>query len=229
MSIDWEAVARAHTPPLRIAVLEAYDEVDGEYITPTEIAKGAGSSSVKVNEAVTVLRRKGLLGPRQLPSVEERFWRLVEIKDGEDSCWIWNGGKKPNGYGMFADGETIRNVHRYSYELLIGPIGDGLVLDHICRVRHCVNPEHLDPVLQKENVSRGALCDEAARSKALARTHCVRGHELTEENTYWAKSPTNFPRRVCRTCRRHGLARYRAKRNAELGPDREPATSVEAA
>jgi hypothetical protein len=83
-------------------------------------------------------------------------------------------------------------VHRVVYEALVKPIPVGLVLDHLCRVRHCVNPAHLEPVTQRENVLRG----ETAPAANKAKTHCVRGHPFSGQNLILRKSGV----RECRTC-----------------------------
>lgn len=84
---------------------------------------------------------------------------LSHVQVDENGCWLWTGATSPQGYGRFNAGlrEDARNVlaHRWSYEHHVGPIPDGLDLDHLCRVRHCVNPEHLEPVTRQENVQRG--------------------------------------------------------------------------
>lgn len=93
-------------------------------------------------------------------------------------CWLWTAYVDRKGYGVFGINQrTLVKAHRYSYELHVGPIPEGLQLDHLCRVRHCVNPAHLEPVTNQENVIRG----NAARPKL---THCKHGHEFTPENTY---------------------------------------------
>lgn len=108
----------------------------------------------------------------------------------ENGCWIWQREIDTKGYGMarLRGGKKVKRAHRLVYEQNIGPIPPGLELDHLCRVRSCVNPEHLEPVTHRENVRR-AVADPS---------HCLRGHEYTPENIY---AP---PRggRVCRTCRR---------------------------
>lgn len=87
-------------------------------------------------------------------SPEERFWRLVE-KGDPSSCWIWTGKKGSKGYGLaHVDGGRQAQAHRVAYELLVGPIPDGLEIDHTCNVRPCVNPDHLEPVTHAENVRR---------------------------------------------------------------------------
>ena len=121
-----------------------------------------------------------------------RFWRKV---DKTDSCWNWIGAKGARGYGsvgiVMLGGH--RPAHRVAFELLRGPIPDGLVLDHLCRNRACVNPEHLEIVTSRENSLRG----DCAASRNAAKTHCPQGHEYTPENTqYYAKERTRY----CRTC-----------------------------
>lgn len=92
---------------------------------------------------------------RGLP-VEQRFWMKV---DRTDTCWLWTASKTRNGYGMFGvsiDGKvTTSPAHRWAYEMLVGPIPTGLQIDHLCRVRHCVNPAHLEPVTGTQNIRRG--------------------------------------------------------------------------
>ena len=99
------------------------------------------------------------------------------------------------------DGET---AHRVAYRLEVGPIPRGLVLDHLCRVRNCVRPDHLEPVTRGENVLRGETIPAANRAK----TACKDGHDFDEENTYIAPNG----HRGCRKCRAAAQARYHARR-----------------
>lgn len=109
-------------------------------------------------------------------SVKERLMALCEPVT-ESGCWIWLGALSHNGYGFIGTGEgnKIRRAHRVSYELHIGPIPEGMQLDHLCRVRCCINPWHCEVVTLKENVLRGVgLSAQNAR-----KTHCKNGHPLS--------------------------------------------------
>lgn len=121
----------------------------------------------------------------------EKFWRQVQKSEG---CWLWLGKRDQKGYGTVRWKQQQKGAHRVSYEALVGPIPEGLTLDHLCRVRNCVNPAHLEPVTHRENVLRGTSI-MAVNSR---KTHCLRGHELTPENIYVCSSqPTS---RRCKTC-----------------------------
>lgn len=129
-------------------------------------------------------------------------------------CWLWTRGVNQAGYGYHSvptghQGSRTIGAHRYVYEALVGPIPDGLVLDHLCRVRHCVNPAHLEPVTNAENIRRGETGLALANAKR-ALTHCKRGHEFTPENTQWRQGRW----RVCRTCARARNRSWRASLTA---------------
>jgi hypothetical protein len=129
---------------------------------------------------------------RRIP-VEDRFWSKV---DKSGARWLWTAAINwPQGYGTIKVEGKMVGAHRVAYELAVGPIPDGLQLDHLCRVRQCVNPSHLEPVTQRENLMRG----ESVPARQSRQTHCIHGHEFTPENTL-IQAPNN--RRQCRACRR---------------------------
>jgi hypothetical protein len=120
--------------------------------------------------------------------------RAKAVIDWSTGCHVWSKPLNTYGYGaIWVDGAN-RMAHRVAYELSEGPIPEGLVIDHLCRNRACVNPAHMEPVTNHENVMRGE--GEAAKNKA--KTHCPQGHEYSEDNTYRAARGD----RQCKTCRR---------------------------
>lgn len=133
----------------------------------------------------------GMRGP-----LAERLWSRV---NKTESCWIWTGPLHKSGYGFIGEGpsggRTLR-THRVAYELLVGPIPDGLTLDHLCQNTVCCNPAHLEPVTAEENVRRATA----------RRAACRRGHPFTPENTI-----TRPRGRECRTCRNEGKRRRWAR------------------
>ncbi|SRR6266498_2862095 len=123
-----------------------------------------------------------------------RFWAKVAMGDGD--CWLWTGATMPNGYGRFGVGGSKGALaHRWSYEYMIAQIPPGLVIDHLCRNRACVNPWHLEPVPQQVNVMRGRG-PEIMKAMRSGFTHCCRGHEFTPHNTRVDKRG----RRSCKAC-----------------------------
>jgi len=131
------------------------------------------------------------------------FWRKVE--PAENGCWVWTAGKYPNGYGHVHIRTGFKRyrdagAHRIAWALVHGSVpADGLVIDHLCRNRACVNPAHMEAVPQRENVLRGDS-PAVARERWRSQTHCKRGHSLTDsENVYII--PTTGSRQ-CKACRR---------------------------
>lgn len=139
----------------------------------------------------------------------QRFWEHVD--KAQDGCWNWTGWLRSTGYGRFYEGKRSWLAHRFSYTVFVGPIPSGLNIDHLCRNRSCVNPAHLEPVTQQENLKRGIGTYPAtvASVKAKrARTNCQHGHEYTPKNTRLTKAGT----RVCRACHRDYERKYAARR-----------------
>lgn len=125
--------------------------------------------------------------------------------DASGDCWLYVGPLMTNGYaGMHLEGEHVL-VHRAVYEHLVGPIPDGMQLDHLCRVRHCANPDHLEPVTALENQRRGR------GGRLTRRTHCPHGHAWDAANT---RQRPHRQGRTCRACMRAAQRRYLARRAA---------------
>lgn len=137
----------------------------------------------------------------------DKFWSLVDKSAGPGECWPWTAVKGRTGYGQFKFEGKNWGAHRLAYILVNGAVPEGLVLDHLCRVRHCCNPTHLEPVTNAENVLRGeglSACNARA-------THCLNDHEFTPENTRVVQGG----QRQCATCAR-ARQRERGRRRAEL-------------
>lgn len=124
------------------------------------------------------------------PNVSRRFFDKILVGD---DCWEWTSTTNWNGYGRFRLNGRAAYAHRVAYEMFVGPIPIGLQLDHLCRNRGCVRPDHLEPVTSRENSLRGETI--AARNANV--THCPRGHAYDEDNT-----SIRSGRRFCRTCDR---------------------------
>lgn len=128
--------------------------------------------------------------------VEERFWALAAWSKDVEACWQWTGAQQ-NGYGRFAIvANTAVLAHRLAYELEIGDIPDGFVIDHLCRNRGCVNPWHMEAVTHRENTIRGTS-PPAVNSR---KTRCGQEHDLSGANLYVDPKTGS---RHCRTCMTH--------------------------
>lgn len=143
------------------------------------------------------------LANRSSGTMADRLWGRVTKTE---SCWLWTGYVNSLGYGRIAlprNGGPVRSAqaHRVAYELLVGPIPEGLVLDHLCRNPSCVNPAHLEPVSDRENILRG-VSPSAANA---AKDECAKGHRLDDANTYRHAyrrvSGAVAEGRQCRACR----------------------------
>lgn len=135
---------------------------------------------------------------------EHEFWQRVQKTD---TCWLWTGALNSYGYGTLSrwtDGKRRQlRAHRVAYELLVGPIPEGLVLDHLCRVKVCVNPAHLEAVTDRVNIYRAIVMP----------THCPHGHRYTDRRNGRGE-------RVCVECIRIKNAAYTAKERERLGRQR---------
>lgn len=162
-------------------------------------------------------------GKMRSPAEVARFWAKVD-KDGPTPaqrpdlgpCWVWTAFLRDGGYGGFAaeapnGRKTTATAHRYCYELLVGPIPDGLYLDHLCENRACVNPQHVEPVTNQVNLVRGRRVREAR-----AATHCPHGHEWTPENTIWKGDA-----RTCRACKNENHRKRKHRIRAEYNEARK--------
>ena len=148
--------------------------------------------------------------PGQVRPIADRLLDLVE--ESETGCWLYTGRVLRHGYGQIevrqGVGRSSRkrvSAHRLSYETFVGPIPEGLTLDHLCRVRHCINPAHLEPVTRRENTLRGV----GPSALNAVKTSCHRGHAFTPENTRWCADGS----RRCYECQRE-LRRARRARVA---------------
>ncbi len=156
------------------------------------------------------LRKRGdplappIPGKRKTPALE-RFHASYKVNP-EKGCWEWQGSLY-KGYAKFNDDGVAHKAHRYSYEMHVGPIPDGLVLDHLCRNRRCVNPKHLEPVTDAVNILRGV----SPPAMNAQKTHCQNGHLLSGPNVYNAPNG----QRTCRECRRNYLREYMRRRRAK--------------
>ena len=160
--------------------------------------------------------------PNRVTPADVRFWRMVQKTDG---CWLWTASVTDMGYGRFNPTTSSKGrkvgAHRYAYELLVGPIPPGLMLDHICHDpatcaggrtcphRRCVNPSHLVPVTCRENLLRGATLAAANAAK----THCPQGHPYAGSNLRMYKGERDC--RACVVLRRRNQTDEQRAREAE--------------
>ena len=123
--------------------------------------------------------------------LEDRFVeRVAEPFDPHNDCWLWTGAKTGSGYGQIWLGTVHREcAHRIAYEMFVGPIPEGYHVDHLCRNRACVRPDHLQAIPGKENVSQWNL----------EKTHCRNGHLYDDQNTSRKTDGSRSARRVCRS------------------------------
>jgi hypothetical protein len=153
--------------------------------------------------------------------MHDEFERFMAKVDKGPDCWLWTASLHGGGYGQFHS-KHERAAHRWAYLYFVGPIPDGLILDHLCRNRACVNPDHLEAVTNEENLRRGM----GYKVVNGLDPRCVRGHAYTPENTYHRPDGSV----VCRACARErdksrpsGWARQRAANDFQPLPLEETA------
>lgn len=146
--------------------------------------------------------RSGEIQTAKRVPVDSRFWSYVARSA---TCWTWTGATSDQGYGVFAVRHHVQvKAHRFAFEITRGPIPAGLVLDHLCRNRSCVNPSHLEPVDNVENVMRG-YSPQAVNARTQK---CAQGHEFETK----IRASSGKPRRYCRECHNAQRRERRAAR-----------------
>ena len=139
-----------------------------------------------------------------MDTLVERFESKLVRAEG---CWPWQAYRTPRGYGYFSVNDRLETAHRVAYQLYVGPIPEGLEVDHLCGNPSCVNPAHLEPVIHKVNSQRRFNYANGGTVK----THCLRGHPLTPENL----RPNQGNHRRCRECARIHDRNRRARARGE--------------
>jgi len=139
-------------------------------------------------------------------SLDKEFMqKRIDFDSSTAGCWLWTGKTTHDGYPVWGTtGCKTIYAHRFIYAQEIGTIPEGMTLDHLCRVRNCVNPKHMDPCTLEDNIARG----DYDWRKYL--THCKRGHEFTPENTLLTLTTgrNKTGGRACRTCARVAQKAY---------------------
>ena len=180
----------------------------GIMVVATERGRDAASARPHDTEGVSSMQphltTPPLFGDPRLPA---RFWDKVQPQP--NGCWLWAAGRFGNGYSQFWWRGRQQPAHRIAYQVLVGPIYEGLESDHLCRIPACVNPSHIEPVTRRENTMRG---DAPAinRARMLAKTVCLRGHPFDNVNTY--HRPDGY--RGCKACQRMLVREYRCREKA---------------
>jgi hypothetical protein len=162
-----------------------------------------------------------------VPLVWDNEWnaRFDQYVLFTEDHWFWIGYVDPeDGYGRFKAAGAPRRTHRLAYARWVGPLVDDdeerIIVDHVCRIRNCIRPEHLKLVTYAENAANA----DNPIAENMHKTECDRGHPFDAANTY----PIPGGGRACRTCRREWMREYRARKRAQGTTPREPATTLQA-
>ena len=123
-----------------------------------------------------------------------RFITKIKFDGHPKGCWTWTRGVDKDGYAIFQYKNGPKKAHRMSYMNTIGPIPDGYCMDHLCRTRNCVRPDHLEPVTNADNVYRGVSCQAINKRKS----HCKNGHLFSQDNLDTYQLSIN--KRQCKIC-----------------------------
>jgi hypothetical protein len=175
---------------------------DGDEVAPG-FAPGAQTEKLAPPEVEAAFVQLSEGSAPMTPSLDYIFSRATE--DSSRGCWIWNLSLNRGGYATIKRRDGTYSIHRVVYEQARGEIPDGFDIDHLCRTRNCVNPWHMEPVSRRVNVGRGN--QRFNGRKNAAKTHCLRGHEYTTENTF-----LNGKSRSCKECRRAADLAYKERR-----------------
>ncbi len=146
---------------------------------------------------------------KTLSFLPDRIVKKVGV-DPETGCWIWTASRTRLGYGQVWWDNRMVEAHQVVYRLLVGEVPNGLELDHLCGVRSCVNPDHLEPVTHQENCRRGRGGEYWA-----SKTHCPQGHKYAGDNLVVVVRKNGSKSRQCRACGVEAVRRYRARKAME--------------
>lgn len=186
-------------PPLFAAKAAQTHCLRGHELSPENVKYTPSRPTSRVCCECARIRDRERRPPKRL-KVEPRFWSHV---DKTASCWLWRLATGRHGYGILQFAGRTWLAHRVAYAFVNGPIAADMTLDHLCRVRSCVNPSHLEVVTRVANIMRG-IGVGAVNSR---KTHCLKGHPFSGTNLV-----VRGRRRICRECERDRQRQWRLHR-----------------